>query len=99
MAANPFRWFLVPVLAGITLLVVGPQKAQAQSTLYACYVPGSGVVYRVNPADNPTEDPDLPTGCRGGRGNANGPHVLFSWSGPGTDNEVVSAKAESRRRC
>lgn len=66
-------------VASLTLVFL-PQDAAAQvpgdgpAVLFACYVPGSGVVYRV---DGPGPDTDLPDDCRTPR------HVLFSWSESG----------------
>ncbi len=71
---------------GIALCALAflPQDAAAQDpgddpvVLFACYVPGSGVVYRV---DGPGPDTDLPDDCRARR------HVLFSWSESGPAGE------------
>ncbi len=68
----------LPVVVGFAALaffVFAPDAAQAQSQeLFACYVPNSGVVYRVNPPGSPGESPDLKDDCTGKK------HVKFSWA-------------------
>ena len=76
----------LPVVSGVAalaFLLFVPDTAQAQGTvLFACYVPSSGVVYRVNPPTLPDDSPDLKNGCIGIK------HILFSW------NEVGPAGAD-----
>ncbi len=61
-------------LAALAFLLFVPDTAQAQGTvLFACYVPNSGVVYRVNPPGTPGEAADLKDACTGKK------HILFSW--------------------
>lgn len=62
-----------------TLIVVLPATATAQSTadtLYACYVPGSGTVYRVRAAN-------VPPAC------VDPSHVAFSWGIGAVATETV----------
>ena len=62
-------------LAALAFLLFVPDTAQAQGpVLFACYVPNSGVVYRVNPPGSPGESDDLKDACTGKK------HVLFSWN-------------------
>lgn len=67
------RTFARPVvlLIGALALPVAGSGAQPQpKVFYACYVPGSGVVYRI-------KEPNLPTECsqKGPQ-----PHIEFSWT-------------------
>ncbi len=58
----------LPVVVGfaaLALLVFAPEAAQAQE-IFACYVPSSGVVYRI-------KEPGLKDECTGKK------HVEFSW--------------------
>ncbi len=65
-------------LAALAFLLFVPDTAQAQGTvLFACFVPNSGVVYRVNPPGSPGESPDLKDACTGKK------HVEFSWNAQG----------------
>ena len=75
-----------PPLAGgfaaLALLLFVPETVQAQTdVLFACYVPNSGVVYRVNAPDAPGEDAKLKDGCTGKK------HVLFDWNQQGPPGE------------
>ena len=50
-------------LAALAFLLFVPDTAQAQSpVLFACFVPNSGVVYRVNPPGSPGQSADLKEG-------------------------------------
>ena len=65
-------------LAALALLLFTPGNVHAQATvLFACYVPNSGVVYRVNPPLSPGENSDLKDACTGKK------HVLFDWNQQG----------------
>ncbi len=68
----------LPVVSGVAalaFLLFVPDTAQAQGlVLFACYVPNSGVVYRVNPPGSPGQSADLKDACTGKK------HVLFSWN-------------------
>jgi len=68
-------------MLGGAMLLIGalPSSilAQASGPLSACYVPTTGIVYRVNDPANPGLDPDLGDGCRSEA------HVLFSWNAEG----------------
>lgn len=67
-------------LAGTTATAVRAQETPPVPVeLHACYVPGSGVVYRVSAPGE--EGGELPAGCKSER------HVLFNW------NEVGPAGA------
>lgn len=69
------RWQLPAIGGVVAVLALTPHAAQAQSQeLFACYVPNSGVVYRVNPPGSPAESPDLKDDCTGKK------HVKFSWA-------------------
>ena len=62
----------LPVVVGfaaLAFLVFAPDAVQAQE-LFACYVPSSGVVYRI-------KEPGLKDGCTGKK------HVEFSWNAQG----------------
>lgn len=62
-------------LAALAFLLFVPDTVQAQgAVLFACYVPSSGVVYRVNPPGSPGQNADLKDACTGKK------HVLFSWN-------------------
>jgi hypothetical protein len=66
---------LPPLLSLTLLLLPAGARAQAGETLHACFVPGSGTVYRI-------AAPGLPAECLAGE------HVRFSWnpmSGAGGD--------------
>lgn len=64
-----------PVMAGAAMLILSPPSVMAQSEeLFACYVPGSGVMYRINPPGSPGQNRFLKDDCRGRR------HVKFSWA-------------------
>ena len=54
-------------LAALGFLLFVPDTAQAQDpvVLFACYVPNSGVVYRVNPPGSPSQAADLKDACTG----------------------------------
>jgi len=57
---------------------ITPADAAGQTTLRACYVPNTGVVYRIGV-------PDAPENCRGAS------HVEFSWTdGAGSDHGSLS---------
>ena len=74
---NNMRIRQLPALGGVAAvgaLLCAPTPAQAQTQLFACYVPNSGVVYRVNPPGSPAESPDLKDDCTGKK------HVKFSWA-------------------
>ena len=69
------RLSVVVGLAALGFLLFVPDTAQAQGpVLFACYVPNSGVVYRVNPPGSPGQSADLKDACTGEK------HILFSWS-------------------
>ena len=55
----------IRLAAALAAMVLIPAAAQAQTTLTACYVPGSGSVYRI-------KAPGTPTVCKSS-------HVEFSW--------------------
>jgi hypothetical protein len=69
---------LVPVVAALVVVpfVLGfystADSPQDPSTYHACYIPHSGVVYRIM-------ESDLPDGCRSGN------HVQFSWNASGPE--------------
>ena len=64
--------------AALALLLFAPETVHAQTdVLFACHVPNSGVVYRVNAPDAPGENPTLKDSCTGKK------HVLFSWNQQG----------------
>jgi hypothetical protein len=61
------------------IFAAAPNAAQAQTAtttdpglMEACYVPGSGTVYRIRVAETPSPD-----NCKGNK------HVYFSWNGAG----------------
>ncbi|HEU0301490.1 MAG TPA: tail fiber domain-containing protein [Longimicrobium sp.] len=58
------------VAAVLALLVFAPAPAQAQTVIYACYVPSTGTVYRI-------KEPGIRQSCQ----TAN--HVEFSWNEEG----------------
>jgi hypothetical protein len=69
------------LLAAAGLMVIAlssltPVNASAQEpeVLFACYVPQSGVVYRVNPPDEPGKYAEMKDECSSEK------HVLFSWN-------------------
>ena len=73
------------LVAAIVVLASAASAAEAQTSssdpetspiLHACYVPGSGVVYRISPDG---QDPTLRDSCRSQR------HVPFSWNAMGVD--------------
>ena len=67
-------------LAALAFLLFVPDTAQAQgAVLFACYVPNSGVIYRVNPPGSPGQTADLKDDCTGKK------HVKFSWDGADND--------------
>lgn len=62
------RYTWMSALMAVGLLAAAPDSASAQTvTLEACYVPGSGTVYRINAEGAPDD-------CRSHR------HVRFTWS-------------------
>ena len=62
--------------AALALLLFAPETVHAQTdVLFACYVPNSGVMYRVNPPGSPGQTADLKDDCTGQK------HVKFSWGG------------------
>jgi hypothetical protein len=75
------------VLAALAVMSVawmwdGPTMLAAQEgdepeMIYMCYKQRSGVVYRVNPPDQPGQDRKLKDECKGKRGKND---VLFSWA-------------------
>ena len=74
----------------LALCLLTPTLTEAQSELFACYVPQSGIVYRVNGPNTSGENPDLKDSCTGSK------HVLFSWSaagqgGGGSGWELITA--------
>lgn len=56
----------------LACLVFVPDTVQAQTVIYACYVPSSGVVYRIG-------EPGLRQECSGKK------HVEFSWNEEGLE--------------
>ncbi len=69
------RCLVASGFAIVALVVLTPEPAHAQGdVLFACYVPNSGVVYRVNPPDAPGQNADLKDACTGKT------HILFSWN-------------------
>ncbi len=84
----------LPVVVGVAalgFLLFVPDTAQAQGTvLFACYVPNSGVVYRVNPPGSPGQSADLKDACitededeDEDEEDDETKHVLFSWNAEG----------------
>jgi hypothetical protein len=76
----------LPAAVGLTVIALSsltPVNASAQvpEELWACYIPHTGVVYRVNPPADPGQDPDLRDDCTASR------HVKFHWvDGEGADH-------------
>jgi hypothetical protein len=64
---------VVFVISALTPTQVKAQEDQQANLMYACYMPNSGVVYRINPPDDPGQDPKLKDDCRSKR------HVKFYW--------------------
>jgi hypothetical protein len=61
------------VVAAVSSLTPSQVSAQEAKLMYACYMQGSGVVYRINPPDDPGQDPKLKDDCTGKK------HVKFYW--------------------
>lgn len=77
---NDKREATIVMLAAVGLVVCAfsaltPTEASAQEAklIYACYMQSSGVVYRINPPDEPGQDPKLKDDCTGEN------HVKFYW--------------------
>ena len=85
---NNMRIRQLPALGGVAAvgaLLGAPTPAQAQTQeFFACFVPRSGVVYRVNPPGSPGESPDLKDDCTGKK------HVKFSWAALAVANGTVN---------
>jgi hypothetical protein len=71
---------LVGIAAALLIVDVESSAAQSSSQLFACYVPATGLVYRVREAG-------LPSDCTGPVSGPN-QHVLFSWSAQGPEGPV-----------
>ena len=83
---NNMRIRQLPALGGVAAvgaLLCAPTPAQAQIQLFACFVPNSGVVYRVNPPLKPGESPNLKDDCTGKK------HVKFSWGDVHASGKVI----------
>ena len=66
------------ILLSAAMVAASATHVQAQgAVLSACFVPNSGVVYRVNPPTAPDQDENLKNECTGKK------HVLFSWNSEG----------------
>lgn len=84
-----WRTLLGAAVLGTAMLAGSAEDAEAQveaEVIYACYIPGSGVVYRVAgdgapPCRYEQEEQSAKDGCKSGK------HVLFSWNSVGPEGD------------
>jgi hypothetical protein len=87
-----WRTLLGAAVLGTAMLAGSAEDAEAQveaEVIYACYIPGSGVVYRVAGDGAPLaatskkskKGKSAKDGCKSGK------HVLFSWNSVGPEGD------------